>query len=1025
MGIRGLVTACFCGWGSLGVLSAQVHVPMSFWFADATEHAGPTLRDWTQLQFVDLDADGKVDQVLLDNRGLQVAWGLGSGAFGPTALLLPAKGDPTGFVLAGGGIGHPHSPFERQGDGLVPTVRVFVLERNPGWVRVGEIQDRRWKNVEDWDAQGAWRVQGSPYGVVIGPDDNGVITLDKDGVRKRLKGSVLPGARIRVDDWNGDGLGDVMLEHPVTHALGVVWSGLEEWGEVGWLPGTAGTVSWELFHRGIRPPGVLQMDGVSGAVSLYQWKEKEGWVGKEIPQLSGSKQFWSLDTPQLENCVFLFRQMMHSLVLYRLEEDEVVDSWSLTEWPQIRNIQVADWEGDGDMDVVGELENAQFFVQPWLGKVVDRLPLGVNRPVVQIWDVPAVRNGQLKSVPFPLDMPAVWTSGLPPECSRGPAEWGVHDAQLLVAVEDGVLERTPLSSVANPPATTRNPEVRPDPADPKWKPCLSVDYLEFRKEEEWPCLAYIEPGEWYQVTYVRRKDLSTEVWVNGELAYQGQSHPVRYQHRTLTVGAMLGTVWEGISPVIMDDIRITRDVMPADAVPQWIAQGDRPVVYNAGIPSEVRFAFDGLQPLQAESYDYEWVLMSGAGLTEGFTGKGLATDGEHGLAYTGMGEYTDEIVLSFRFKWTGNRQDIFAEDVGLASLHGMFNISFEVVPGWLKEGGCIRGPQSMDSRWMGEGGELGLFHAFGSWGGVGKHGELWFQREASWERQELVGSLPHGERQGSPWVWKHQVQALFGEDPVLYTLDVRERRWTREGPVHPWLTGVDRLIQAGDWLFWIHSQEGRSGWLDLVHQKVFLVTEGGGPWDPRWVGGFSRDGVVVMFDAEGEEREFLPPSGEAAMGGEDFRVLSCWYNFWFLVLLLSMLGALGWRVRKTRMARSQAGKLEPEPVEEGDWGGIATEERERLGLAAMQMLVDFEGQILDTQTFDNVIGIASIDTDETRRSRRSRFILIVNSWSQRVCGEDAVVRQQDPTDRRRVLYAVSRRATAHWRQLNRGESPRD
>ena len=124
-----------------------------------------------------------------------------------------------------------------------------------------------------------------------------------------------------------------------------------------------------------------------------------------------------------------------------------------------------------------------------------------------------------------------------------------------------------------------------------------------------------------------------------------------------------------------------------------------------------------------------------------------------------------------------------------------------------------------------------------------------------------------------------------------------------------------------------------------------------------------------------------------------------------------------------------AANLEPTDAEQqhlhGDWGGVATEERERLGLAAMQMLVDFEGQILDTQTFDNVIGIASIDTDETRRSRRSRFILIVNSWSQRVCGEDAVVRQQDPTDRRRVLYAVSRRATAHWRQLNRGESPRD
>jgi hypothetical protein len=229
---------------------------------------------------MDLDADGKVDQVLLDNRGLQVAWGLGSGAFGPTALLLPAKGDPTGFVLVGGGGGPQLSPFDREGDGSVPAVRVFVLERNPGWVRLGEIQNRRWKNLEEWDAHGAWRIQSSPFGVVIGPDDHGVITLDQDGVRKRLKGSVLPGARIRVDDWDGDGRGDVMLEHPVTHALGMVWAGLERWGEVSWLPGTAGTVSWELFHRGIRPPGVLQMDGVSGAVSLHQWKGMVGWVGK-------------------------------------------------------------------------------------------------------------------------------------------------------------------------------------------------------------------------------------------------------------------------------------------------------------------------------------------------------------------------------------------------------------------------------------------------------------------------------------------------------------------------------------------------------------------------------------------------------------------------------------------------------------------------------------------------------------------------------------------------------------------------
>jgi hypothetical protein len=43
----------------------------------------------------------------------------------------------------------------------------------------------------------------------------------------------------------------------------------------------------------------------------------------------------------------------------------------------------------------------------------------------------------------------------------------------------------------------------------------------------------------------------------------------------------------------------------------------------------------------------------------------------------------------------------------------------------------------------------------------------------------------------------------------------------------------------------------------------------------------------------------------------------------------------------------------------------------------------------------------------------------VNEWSQRVCGLDAVVRHQDPSDRRRVLYRVSSEVVVHWRNFSR------
>ena len=51
------------------------------------------------MEFLDLDQDHKVDQVFLDERGLQVAWGLGHGAFAPSKLLLKSEGKPLGFAV--------------------------------------------------------------------------------------------------------------------------------------------------------------------------------------------------------------------------------------------------------------------------------------------------------------------------------------------------------------------------------------------------------------------------------------------------------------------------------------------------------------------------------------------------------------------------------------------------------------------------------------------------------------------------------------------------------------------------------------------------------------------------------------------------------------------------------------------------------------------------------------------------------------------------------------------------------------
>ena len=1020
--------------------SAQRNVPMPFWFADAALHQGPTPRDWVQMEFLDLDQDHKVDQVFLDERGLQVAWGLGHGAFAPSKLLLKSEGKPLGFAVDAVAQHQSVSPFDRRGDeGAIRQLpRLFVLEDGPGLLRVGVVEDRVWQESERTDSHGAWKVEDTPYGVLVGPDNRGELLLDAGGVRRKLRGSVLPGARVRVADLNGDGRGDVLLEHPSTHALGVVWAGTEAWGSVVWIPETEGSAAWGLLYRGVEPASVMQMDGKSGEVRVLDWHADSGWVGKAIPSLHGAKQFWSLPVPSLAHCVFQFRQVTNSFTAYRIEQGEVKEEWSLSEWPQILDVRAADWDGDGDWDVVGTLEDAEYFVLPWMGKVDSPGNRGVKRPVVQIWDTPAIRAGELTAVPFPVDVSGLWTSGLPDACRMGPSEWGLHDGRLVVAVNDGILERTPLPAEQGGAATRRPSPYPADPKDPSLSACLGLDYVRYRADDLYPCLASIEPGQWYDVTYVRRKDLTTDIFLNGVQVYQGQSEAVRFQHRTLLVGATYGTNWQAHAPISVDDIRVTRQAMATAEIPAWISLGDEPLRYTGGEPDEVRFRFEGDQPLYAESYDYVWILAPGARLDAGFEGKGqgISTDGMTGYAHARMGEYVDEIALHFRFRWNGEREDAFRSQVNILTMHGMFNVPLYIIPGKKRSEAITYGPEAMDAKWMGELPGVGLFYADGAWGGIGRSGELWMQGEVGWEQKEVRGTLPTGDRRGAPWVWKGQIQAFFGDGPVLYTLDVPERRWTREGSVHPWLHGVERTVQVGDWVFWMNPVDHRAGWLDLARQKVYLSEDG--RLDDRWVGAFAEEGAVVLFDVAGERRSLLPPSGDAAAGGEDLRALSCWYNAFFLLILLGMIGLIVWRVRASRGklrvlfgqgaggpdAGEENGGSEENGGGEGEWGAMGWEEKERLGLAAMAILVDLEGQTLDTQSFDAGIGIASIETDETRRSRRSRFIQLVNEWSQRACGLDAVVRHQDPSDRRRVLYRVSSEVVVHWRSFS-GQMPQN
>ena len=72
------------------------------------------------------------------------------------------------------------------------------------------------------------------------------------------------------------------------------------------------------------------------------------------------------------------------------------------------------------------------------------------------------------------------------------------------------------------------------------------------------------------------------------------------------------------------------------------------------------------------------------------------------------------------------------------------------------------------------------------------------------------------------------------------------------------------------------------------------------------------------------------------------------------------------------------------------------------------MMLVHSGRRMGTDPIDQVIGLDQVESPETRRSRRSRFIQLVNAEAQARFGRDLVVRVRSKEDKRIMLYHVIR-----------------
>ena len=73
-----------------------------------------------------------------------------------------------------------------------------------------------------------------------------------------------------------------------------------------------------------------------------------------------------------------------------------------------------------------------------------------------------------------------------------------------------------------------------------------------------------------------------------------------------------------------------------------------------------------------------------------------------------------------------------------------------------------------------------------------------------------------------------------------------------------------------------------------------------------------------------------------------------------------------------------------------------------------ETMLAHSGRRMGSDAFDQIIGLGQVESPETRRSKRSRYIQLVNAEAQARFGRDLVVRVRSEEDKRVMLYHIIR-----------------
>jgi hypothetical protein len=118
----------------------------------------------------------------------------------------------------------------------------------------------------------------------------------------------------------------------------------------------------------------------------------------------------------------------------------------------------------------------------------------------------------------------------------------------------------------------------------------------------------------------------------------------------------------------------------------------------------------------------------------------------------------------------------------------------------------------------------------------------------------------------------------------------------------------------------------------------------------------------------------------------EFGMLYFWTDFLFFMIL-----AIGLVILKIKQSKEKNLESEVQPFK-------------RLDL--IQLLLPYSGQLLTTETLDELLGIDTQATFDSRRMKRARFIKKINQHYLAQTGRVLIVRDKKPEDKRYVYYKI-------------------